>query len=62
MDVNDRRKIVRLVQWCDDVNQLQQKYRYEPLSVSWDDRINHGSRARRFQEIIDIYGVQTRAL
>ena len=62
MDLNDRRKIVRLVQWCDDVNALQSDYRYEPLFVSWDDWVNHGSRARRFQEMIDVYGVQTREL
>ena len=62
MDLNDRRKIIRLVRWCDDVNALQTDYRYEPLFVSWDDWVTHANRARKFREMIDVYGTQTRNL
>ena len=62
MDANDRRKIIRLVHWCDDVNALQEAYRYEPLFVSWDDWVTHASRARSFRDMIEVYATQTRAL
>ncbi|NJC27908.1 DEAD/DEAH box helicase [Neolewinella antarctica] len=62
MDANDKRKIIRLVKWCDDVNALQQAYRYEPLFVSWDDWVLHASKARSFRDMIDVYARATRDL
>ena len=62
MDQNDRRKIIRLVHWCDDVNALQDDFRYEPLFVSWDDWVQHANRARKFRDMIDVYAADTRAL
>lgn len=62
MDANDRRKIIRLVRWCEDVNGLQDQYDYRALFVSWDDWVNHANRARSFRDMTDIYEEQTRAL
>lgn len=62
MDLNNRRKIIRLIHWYDNVNQLQNDYRYETLFVSLDDRVRHANRARSFQDMIEVYEAQTKAL
>ncbi|MBC6995761.1 DEAD/DEAH box helicase family protein [Neolewinella lacunae] len=61
-DADDRRKIIRLVKWCRDVNALQSDYRYEPLYVTWDDWVDYSNRATRFQHLIDTHYADTVAL
>ncbi|MCP9234748.1 DEAD/DEAH box helicase family protein [Lewinella sp. JB7] len=60
-DQNDQLKIARLVRWVRDVNELQDKYHYEPLYVTWEDWVAHGDHARSFADLVDLYKADTLA-
>ncbi len=54
-DLNDLRKIKRLVQWCNDVNKSQNKYTYTPIYVKqekWDE-IKHNLKS--FEDVVKFF-------
>ena len=61
-DKNDRRKIARLVRWVRDVNALQDRHRYAPLYVTWEDWVQHGDSARSFADLVALYVAATLAV
>jgi type III restriction enzyme len=56
-DLDDLRKIQRLVQWCVDVNIAQQLYVYKPVYIKqekWDDVKKD---LKSFKDVLEIFGV-----
>lgn len=56
-DLDDLRKIQRLIQWCADVNTAQQLYIYKPVYIKqekWDDVKKD---LKSFKDILEIFGV-----
>lgn len=57
-DINDIRKIKRLVTWCNDINTVQKEYTYTPLYVKqekWDEVKND---LKTFNDVIQIFGLE----
>jgi len=54
-DLDDIRKVRRLVQWCNDVNNSQKQYTYTPVYVKqekWDEIKNN---LKSFDDVIKIF-------
>jgi type III restriction enzyme len=57
-DLDDIRKIKRLVTWCKDINSVQSEYSYTPVYVKqekWDDVKND---VRSFKDVCKIFEVR----
>ena len=57
-DLDDVRKIKRLVQWCNDVNKAQKKYTYTPAYVKQEKWDEIKDDLKSFDELIKIFKVE----
>jgi len=54
-DLNDLRKIRRLVQWCHDVNMVQQDACYKAVYIKQEDWEMHKQNLKSFDDVIAIF-------
>lgn len=54
-DMDDIRKIHRLVAWCEDINSVQNKYIYKPIYIKQEKWENVKKDLKSFDDIIKIF-------
>lgn len=57
-DLDDRRKINRLVTWCHDINAIQKEYSYTPIYIKeekWDEIKN---RLKSFEDVCKLFVIK----
>lgn len=54
-DLDDLRKVRRLVQWCKDINSQQKEATYSPIYIKQEDWEKHQSSLKSFQDIKAIF-------
>jgi type III restriction enzyme len=54
-DLNDLKKIQRLVTWCKDVNEQQSERSYTPIYIKQEDWEKHLSSLKSFKDIVAIF-------
>ena len=54
-DLNDIRKIQRLVSWCKDVNEQQNERSYTPIYIKQEDWDKRLSSLKSFKDIVAIF-------
>jgi len=57
-DLDDPRKIDRLIIWCQDANISQVTYHFIPLYVKQEDWVKHRDDIKTFQDIIDLFKIE----
>lgn len=60
-DDDDKRKIMRLRQWCVDVNALQDRFTYHPLYVKQESWDTHYNSLRTFADLAELCHADTQA-
>lgn len=58
-DEDDKRKIMRLRQWCADVNALQSQYTYHPMYVKQETWDTHYNGLRTFADLAELCHADT---
>ena len=61
-DDDDKRKIMRLRQWCIDVNALQDRFTYHPLYVKQETWDAHYNGLRSFADLAELCHADTQAV
>lgn len=59
-DLDDLRKIRRLVLWCNDVNTSQTKYHYAPVYVQQEEWEKYQKDLRSFADLAKVFAVDTK--
>ncbi len=54
-DLNDLKKINRLVQWCTDINNAQEERTYTPIYIKQEDWEKHEKSLRRFSDLETLF-------
>ena len=57
-DLDDIRKIKRLVTWCNDINTVQQQYTYTPVYVKQEEWEKKVKDIRSFQDVLVLFGLK----
>ncbi|HPB05782.1 MAG TPA: type III restriction endonuclease subunit R, partial [Prolixibacteraceae bacterium] len=57
-DLDDVRKIKRLLTWCTDINKAQTQYTYTPVYIKQEKWVDVKYQIKSFKEIVDIFEVK----
>jgi len=57
-DLDDIRKIKRLVTWCKDINSVQNEYTYTPIYVKQEKWEEVKNELKSFKNVIEIFGIK----
>ncbi len=57
-DLDDRRKIDRLIVWCQDVNFQQDAYSYIPLYIMQEDWDKNKEKIKTFQNVVELFKIE----